>query len=172
MPGKPKVNRSMVSEMESRLAKRRDKVDAESYVSEGPDPIVLPPEPPSPKPPKGNFRKPSTASLDSGRGDSIDPASRASTLEPGGYARVSVDQERKEELMMAKCVRKSSAKMLQRGSYSPIESPVTVSQECSPPPNLPPPSAVVMRYWNQNSSTADSGYFGEEGIDTEEPPKG
>ena len=38
--------------------------------------------------------------------------------------------------------------------------------------NLPPPSPVVMRYWKQCSSTADSGYFGEEGLEAEEHARG
>lgn len=172
VPGKPKINRGMMSEMENRLAKRRDKVDKESYVSEGPDPVIITPPEPICLPPSGpragpGARKPSTASLDSGRGGSVD------SLEPGGYTRVSVDRERKEELLMAKAVRRSSAKMLGRScspmSVSPGDSPVTV-MEATPPPqaNLPPPSPVVMRYWKQCSSTADSGYFGEEGLEAEE----
>jgi len=44
------------------------------------------------------------------------------------------------------------------------QSPVTVV-EAAP---APPPSQVVMRYWNQCSSTADSGYFGEESMDQED----
>ena len=169
VPGKPKINKTLVSEMEGMLAKRRSKVDQEAYVSEGPDPVLPPPEPVC-LPPTG-ARKPSVASVDSGRGASIESNSRNS-LEPGGYARVSVDQERKEELMLAKAVRRSSAKMLARDASpnsmtSPIESPVTVKQEVSS--SLPPPSSVVMRYWKQCSSTADSGFFGEEGMEQDEP---
>ena len=169
MPGKPKINKTLVSEMEGMLAKRRSKVDQEAYVSEGPDPVLPPPEPVC-LPPTG-ARKPSVASVDSGRGASIESNSRNS-LEPGGYARVSVDQERKEELMLAKAVRRSSAKMLARDASpnsmtSPIESPVTVKQEVSS--SLPPPSSVVMRYWKQCSSTADSGFFGEDGMEQDEP---
>ena len=172
MPGKPKINKTLVSEMEGMLAKRRSKVDQEAYVSEGPDPVLPPPEPVC-LPPTG-ARKPSVASVDSGRGASIESNSRNS-LEPGGYARVSVDQERKEELMLAKAVRRSSAKMLARDASpnsmtSPIESPVTVKQEVSS--SLPPPSSVVMRYWKQCSSTADSGFFGEEGMEQDDPARG
>jgi len=172
VPGKPKINKTLVSEMEGKLAKRRNKVDQEAYVSEGPDPVLPPPEPVC-LPPTG-ARKPSVASVDSGRGASIESNSRNS-LEPGGYARVSVDQERKEELMLAKAVRRSSAKMLTRDASpnsltSPIESPLTV-KEVSPASSLPPPSPVVMRYWKQCSSTADSGYFGEEGMDQDEPAR-
>ena len=174
VPGKPKINKTLVSEMEGMLAKRRNKVDQEAYVSEGPDPVLPPPEPVC-LPPTG-ARKPSVASVDSGRGASIESNSRNS-LEPGGYARVSVDQERKEELMLAKAVRRSSAKMLNRDASpnsltSPIESPLTVKQEVSPASSLPPPSPVVMRYWKQCSSTADSGYFGEEGMEQDEPARG
>ena len=174
MPGKPKINKTLVSEMEGKLAKRRNKVDQEAYVSEGPDPVLPPPEPVC-LPPTG-ARKPSVASVDSGRGASIESNSRNS-LEPGGYARVSVDQERKEELMLAKAVRRSSAKMLTRDASpnsltSPIDSPLTVKQEVSPASSLPPPSPVVMRYWKQCSSTADSGYFGEEGMEQDEPARG
>jgi len=173
VPGKPKINKTLVSEMEGMLAKRRNKVDQEAYVSEGPDPVLPPPEPVC-LPPTG-ARKPSVASVDSGRGASIESNSRNS-LEPGGYARVSVDQERKEELMLAKAVRRSSAKMLNRDASpnsltSPIESPLTVKQEVSPASSLPPPSPVVMRYWKQCSSTADSGYFGEEGMEQDEPAR-
>jgi len=173
VPGKPKINKTLVSEMEGKLAKRRNKVDQEAYVSEGPDPVLPPPEPVC-LPPTG-ARKPSVASVDSGRGASIESNSRNS-LEPGGYARVSVDQERKEELMLAKAVRRSSAKMLTRDASpnsltSPIESPLTVKQEVSPASSLPPPSPVVMRYWKQCSSTADSGYFGEEGMEQDEPAR-
>jgi len=174
VPGKPKINKTLVSEMEGMLAKRRSKVDQEAYVSEGPDPVLPPPPEPVCLPPTG-ARKPSVASVDSGRGASIESNSRNS-LEPGGYARVSVDRERKEELMLAKAVRRSSAKMLTRDASpnsltSPIESPLTVKQEVSPASSLPPPSSVVMRYWNQCSSTADSGYFGEEGMDQDEPAR-
>jgi len=173
VPGRPKINKTLVSEMEGMLAKRRNKVDQEAYVSEGPDPVLAPPEPVC-LPPTG-ARKPSVASVDSGRGASIESNSRNS-LEPGGYARVSVDQERKEELMLAKAVRRSSAKMLTRDASpnsltSPIESPLTVKQEVSPATSLPPPSPVVMRYWKQCSSTADSGYFGEEGMEQDEPAR-
>ena len=174
VPGKPKINRTLVSEMEGRLANRRNKVDAEAYVSEGPDPVVVPPEPPSPRLPPSGVRKPSSASMDSGRGASIESGLNSrNSLEPGGYARVPVDQERKEELMMAKAVRRSSAKMLSRdpspnlGLEQP-QSPVTVV-EAAP---APPPSQVVMRYWNQCSSTADSGYFGEESMDQEDVARG
>ena len=149
-------------------------MDAEAYVSEGPDPVILPPEPPSPRLPPSGVRKPSSASIDSGRGASIESGLNSrNSLEPGGYARVTVDQERKEELMMAKAVRRSSAKMLGRdpspnpGLDQP-QSPVTV-EEASPGP---PPSQVVMRYWNQCSSTTDSGYFGEESMDQEEGVRG
>merc|ERR1712032_546673 len=167
------MGKTLVSEMEGKLAKRRNKVDQEAYVSEGPDPVLPPPEPVC-LPPTG-ARKPSVASVDSGRGASIESNSRNS-LEPGGYARVSVDQERKEELMLAKAVRRSSAKMLTRDASpnsltSPIESPLTVKQEVSPASSLPPPSPVVMRYWKQCSSTADSGYFGEEGMEQDEPAR-
>ena len=174
VPGKPKINKTLVSEMENRLAKRRNKVDQEAYVSEGPDPVLPPPEPVC-LPPSG-ARKPSVASVDSGRGGSVESTSRNS-LEPGGYARVSVDQERKEELMLAKAVRRSSAKMLGRDASpnsftSPIESPPTVKQDVSPSSSLPPPSPVVMRYWKQCSSTTDSGFFDEEGMEHEEPARG
>merc|ERR1719447_1180909 len=170
VPGKPKINKTLVSEMENRLAKRRNKVDQEAYVSEGPDPVLPPPEPVC-LPPSG-ARKPSVAS---GRGGSVESTSRNS-LEPGGYARVSVDQERKEELMLAKAVRRSSAKMLGRDASansftSPIESPPTVKQDVSPSSSLPPPSPVVMRYWKQCSSTTDSGFFDEEGMEHEEPAR-
>jgi len=173
VPGKPKINKTLVSEMENRLAKRRNKVDQEAYVSEGPDPVLPPPEPVC-LPPSG-ARKPSVASVDSGRGGSVESTSRNS-LEPGGYARVSVDQERKEELMLAKAVRRSSAKMLGRDASpnsftSPIESPPTVKQDVSPSSSLPPPSPVVMRYWKQCSSTTDSGFFDEEGMEHEEPAR-
>ena len=53
VPGKPKINRGMMSEMENRLAKRRDKVDKESYVSEGPDPVIITPPEPICLPPSG-----------------------------------------------------------------------------------------------------------------------
>jgi len=172
VPGKPKISRPMMSEMEGLLAKRRDKVDKESYICEGPDPVPAP-EPVS-LPPSG-ARKPSTTSMDSGRGASLEPGQqRQMSLEPGGgYARVSVDRERKEELKMAKAVRQSSAKMLGRTSpnvFTPSPSPVTVRLDDTSPPlaNQPPPSPVVMRYWKQCSSTADSGYFGEDGLDSEE----
>ena len=60
-------------------------------------------------------------------------------MEPGGYTRVSVDRERKDELLMAKAVRRSSAKMLGRScspmSVSPGDSPVTV-MEATPPPQV------------------------------------
>jgi hypothetical protein len=173
VPGKPKICRPLMSEMENRLAMRRDKVDAEAYVSEGPDPVAPPPEPAC-LPPSGAHRKPSTASVDSGRG-SLEPGlTSRSSLEPGGYARVTVDQERKEELMLAKAVRRSSAKMLGRDP-SPSqcsESPETVKEATPGPGSVEPASQVVLRYWQQCSSTADSGYFGEEGISMEDVAKG
>jgi len=176
VPGKPKINRPLMSEMGALLAKRRDKVDKESYVSEGPDPVKVPEL--VCLPPSGP-RKPSTTSIDSGRGESVEPT-RQNSQEPGGYSRVSVDRDRKEELKMAKAVRQSSAKILGRASPGPnwvpntpstAPSPVTVKQEEDTVPALAP-SPVVMRYWKQcSSSTADSGYFGEEGLDTEDVPR-
>jgi len=176
VPGKPKINRPLMSEMGALLAKRRDKVDKESYVSEGPDPVKVPEL--VCLPPSGP-RKPSTTSIDSGRGESVEPT-RQNSQEPGGYSRVSVDRDRKEELKMAKAVRQSSAKILGRASPGPnwvpntpstAPSPVTVKQEEDTVPGLAP-SPVVMRYWKQcSSSTADSGYFGEEGLETEDVPR-
>merc|ERR1712080_699391 len=43
-----------------------------------------------------------------------------------------------------------------------------MGEEDTAPALAPSPSPVVMRYWKQCSSTADSGYFGEEGLETED----
>ena len=71
------------------------------------------------------------------------------------YRRVSVDLERKEELILAKQVRKSSAKMLRSSPASweqHVESPSTKIKAESPSEvvsDVPEASPVVMRYWKQ-----------------------
>jgi len=182
VPGKPAINRAIISEMQLKLAKRRDKVDKEAYVVETPE-SALPPTGHKPRPLSCTTdvnRKSSTPlsrgwtppvdygprrmSKDSGR-DSWTPTSdydpqRKISVDYSQYRKVSVDQERKEELCLAKAVRKSSVKMLGRASPSIFEpNTETVIQpmkETSQPfENIPPPSPVVMRYWKQCSSTAD-----------------
>ena len=160
VPGKPKRDNAFLNEMQSKLSRRKDKVDAESYVVETPDHLVVESLPPS-----GARRERDTpptdfspfmqrrSSKDSGR-FSLTPSCDGDFTQ---YRRVSVDLERKEELILAKQVRKSSAKML-RSSRSPCsweqnrESPSTQSMEDSPsetPTNVPEASPVVMRYWKQ-----------------------
>eukprot|EP00092_Neocalanus_flemingeri_P012070 GFUD01013013.1.p1 GENE.GFUD01013013.1~~GFUD01013013.1.p1 ORF type:complete len:1302 (+),score=446.81 GFUD01013013.1:135-4040(+) len=182
VPGKPAINRAIISEMQSKLAKRRDKVDKEAYVVETPE-SALPPTGQKPRPVSGTEgnRKSSTplsrgwtppvdygprgVSKDSGR-DSWTPTSdydpqRKVSVDYSQYRKVSVDLERKEELSLAKAVRKSSVKMLGRGSPSifeqNVEAVIQPTKETPPPQtNVPPPSPVVMRYcWKQCSSTAD-----------------
>ena len=159
VPGKPKRDNDFINEMQSKLSKRKNKVDAESYVVETPDHLVesLPPSGPrrdrdTPPTDYSPFMQRRT-SKDSGR-FSLTPSCDGDFTQ---YRRVSVDLERKEELILAKQVRKSSAKML-RTSSSPcsweqnMESPPAKSIEDSPsetPTNVPEASPVVMRYWRQ-----------------------
>ena len=159
VPGKPKRDNAFLNEMQSKLSRRKDKVDAESYVVETPDHLVesLPPSGPrrdrdTPPTDYSPFMQRRT-SKDSGR-FSLTPSCDGDFTQ---YRRVSVDLERKEELILAKQVRKSSAKML-RTSSSPcsweqnMESPPAKSIEDSPsetPTNVPEASPVVMRYWRQ-----------------------
>ena len=159
VPGKPKRDNAFLNEMQSKLSRRKDKVDAESYVVETPDHLVVESLPPS-----GARRERDTpptdfspfmqrrSSKDSGR-FSLTPSCDGDFTQ---YRRVSVDLERKEELILAKQVRKSSAKMLS-SSRSPcsweqsMESPSKSIQD-SPsetPINVPEASPVVMRYWKQ-----------------------
>ena len=159
VPGKPKRDNAFLNEMQSKLSRRKDKVDAESYVVETPDHLVVESLPPS-----GARRERDTpptdfspfmqrrSSKDSGR-FSLTPSCDGDFTQ---YRRVSVDLERKEELILAKQVRKSSAKML-CSSRSPcsweqsMESPSKSIQD-SPsetPINVPEASPVVMRYWKQ-----------------------
>jgi len=182
VPGKPAINKAIIGEMQSKLAKRREKVDKEAYVVQTPE-SALPPTGQKPRPlsctTDGN-RKSSTPlsrgwtppidygprrmSKDSGRDSwtptsDYDPQSRVS-VDYSQYRKVSVDQERKEELCLAKAVRKSSVKMLGRASPSMFEPNVEaviqpMKETPSPQANIPPPSPVVMRYWKQCSSTAD-----------------
>ena len=161
VPGKPKRDNAFLNEMQSKLSRRKDKVDAESYVVETPDHLVVVES----LPPAGPRRERDTpptdyspfmqrrSSKDSGR-FSLTPSCDGDFTQ---YRRVSVDLERKEELILAKQVRKSSAKML-GSSRSPCsweqnrESPSTKSIEDSPsetPTNVPEASPVVMRYWKQ-----------------------
>jgi len=67
------------------------------------------------------------------------------------YRRVSVDMERKEELLLAKQVRSTSVKILRMspGPDSAIQHQKKEEDFSSPNPNVAPPSAVVLRYWNQ-----------------------
>jgi len=181
VPGKPPRNNAMLSEMQSKLQKRKEKVDKEAYVVQTPE-SALPPSGPKVRPlsnaTDGN-RKSSTplrgwtppvdygprrASRDSGR-DSWTPTSdydpeRRVSVDYSQYRKVSVDLERKEELSLAKAVRKSSVKMLGRGSPSMFEqnqeeTVIRNPKEIIPQQtlNIPPPSPVVMRYWKQCSST-------------------
>jgi len=182
VPGKPARNNAMLSEMQSKLQKRREKVDKEAYVVQTPE-NALPPTGHKPRHTYTNdvTRKSSTplrgwtppvdygprrASKDSGR-DSWTPTSdydpnRRISVDYSQYRKVSVDLERKEELCLAKAVRKSSVKMLGRGSpsmFDPnVEETVIQSIQDTPPPqaNIPPPSPVVMRYWKQCSSADDT----------------
>ena len=161
VPGKPKRDNAFLNEMQSKLSRRKDKVDAESYVVETPDNMVVVES----LPPAGPRRERDTppidyspfmqrrSSKDSGR-FSLTPSCDGDFTQ---YRRVSVDLERKEELILAKQVRKSSAKML-RSSGSPCsweqnrESPSTKSIEDSPsetPTGVAEASPVVMRYWKQ-----------------------
>jgi len=178
VPGKPPRNNAMLSEMQSKLQKRKEKVDKEAYVVQTPE-TTLPPIGQKARPVSytadGN-RKSSTplrgwtppvdhgprrASKDSGcwtPTSEYDPERRVS-VDYSQYRKVSVDLERKEELCLAKAVRKSSVKMLGRGSPSMFESNqeetvIQPPQENTPlPANIPPPSSVVMRYWKQCSTT-------------------
>jgi hypothetical protein len=172
----------MLSEMQSKLQKRREKVDKEAYVVQTPE-NALPPTGHKAKHTYTNdvTRKSSTplrgwtppvdygprrASKDSGR-DSWTPTSdydpnRRISVDYSQYRKVSVDLERKEELCLAKAVRKSSVKMLGRCSpsmFDPnVEEAVIQPMQDAPPPqaNIPPPSPVVMRYWKQCSSADDT----------------
>ena len=157
----------MLSEMQSKLQKRKEKVDKEAYVVQTPE-NALPPtgqtiKPTSSTPLRGWTPPvdygPRRASRDSGR-DSWTPTSdydpdRRVSVDFSQYRKVSVDLERKEELSLAKAVRKSSVKMLGRGSPSTFEQnpEETVIQPPPPHTHIPPPSPVVMRYWKQCSST-------------------
>ena len=47
VPGKPGRDNAFLSEIQNKLSKRRDKVDAESYVVETPDHLVVESLPPS-----------------------------------------------------------------------------------------------------------------------------
>ena len=164
MPGKPKKSNAFLSEIQNKLSKRRDKVDAEAYVVETPDHLVMV----ETLPPSGHLRSHDSdyspgqrrMSKDSGRCSltpSIDgDGQRRYSVDYSQYRRVSVDMERKEELRLAKEVRKSSVKIVRgsptmwdsdhgSGSETPTlkdGSPETVS-------HLPPASPVVMRYWKQ-----------------------
>jgi len=167
VPGKPPRNNAMLSEMQSKLQKRKEKVDKEAYVVQTPE-NALPPtgqtiKPTSSTPLRGWTPPvdygPRRASRDSGR-DSWTPSSdydpeRRVSVDFSQYRKVSVDLERKEELSLAKAVRKSSVKMLGRGSPSMFEQnpEETVIQPPPPATHIPPPSPVVMRYWKQCSST-------------------
>jgi len=179
VPGKPGRNNAMLSEMQSKLQKRKEKVDKEAYVVQTPE-NALPPTGPKQKPPlHSTDRKSSTplrgwtppvdfgarrASKDSGR-DSWTPTAEYEghgriSVDYSQYRKVSVDLDRKEELCLAKAIRKSSAKMLGRTSPSVFESNSEENEMQSkklttPPPaavNIPPPSPVVMRYWKQCSN--------------------
>jgi len=167
VPGKPPRNNAMLSEMQSKLQKRKEKVDKEAYVVQTPE-NALPPTGQSIKPTSSTPLRgwtppvdygPRRASRDSGR-DSWTPTSdydpeRRVSVDFSQYRKVSVDLERKEELSLAKAVRKSSVKMLGRGSPSTFEQnpEETVIQPPPPHTHIPPPSPVVMRYWKQCSST-------------------
>lgn len=181
VPGKPKRDNAFLNEMQSKLSRRKDKVDAESYVVETPDHLVVVDS----LPPAGPRRERDTppidyspfmqrrSSKDSGR-FSLTPSCDGDFTQ---YRRVSVDLERKEELILAKQVRKSSAKML-RSSHSPCsweqhrESPSTKSIEDSPSetPTVAEASPVVMRYWKQCAG-ADSSEENEV-VDENEDDKG
>ena len=166
VPGKPKRNNDFLSEIQTKLTKRRDKVDAESYVVETPDHLVVV----ETLPPSGHVRNGDTLdyrrmSKDSGR-CSLTPSldgdgQRRYSVDYSQYRRVSVDHDRKEELILAKEVRKSSVKMM-RASPSPSsdfsDSATLKDSSQSPetiPSNLPPPSPVVMRYWKQCAGAID-----------------
>ena len=163
VPGKPSRNNAMLNEMQSKLQKRKEKVDKEAYVVQTPENAL---------PPTGlRGRSPSTEgdggrrySRDSGRHSwtpcsDYDPQRRIS-VDYSQYRKVSVDLDRKEELRIAKAVRKSSAKILGRGSPSMFEQGCNetvikpVGESPIPQANIPPPSPVVMRYWKQCSSGA------------------
>ena len=103
--------------------------------------------------PKGDRR----LSRDSGR-YSLTPSVDGVEVDYSHYPRVSVDRDRKEELALAKEVRRSSVKMRRcsgassgtvwdSGDSTPRaeESPETVPG----PGQQQPPSPVVMRYWKQ-----------------------
>ena len=165
MPGKPRRDNDFINEMQSKLSKRKNKVDAESYVVETPDHLVAV----ETSAPSGSRREtPPTdyspfmqrrSSKDSGRCSMTpscdgDPQRRFS-VDFNQYRRVSVDLERKEELILAKQVRKSSAKMLRSSPASweqHVESPSSKIKAESPSEvvsDVPEASPVVMRYWKQ-----------------------
>ena len=171
VPGKPRRDNDFINEMQSKLSKRKDKVDAESYVVETPDHLVVESLPPSgarretPPTDYSPFMQ-RRSSKDSGR-FSMTPScdgepNRRFSMDFNQYRRVSVDLERKEELILAKQVRKSSAKILRASPCSweqNVESPSKSKEDSpsEPPPNVPEASPVVMRYWKQCSGAVNDG---------------
>jgi len=180
--GKPQRNRAIIDEMQNKLAARRAKVDKESEpvpapnIGKPPRPasyaegrkISAPAGPPSRgyTPPvdygPSRGRTPSdfgaewTPVLNRKFSQDSGVQSREHSWTPPAtrsqYRRVSVDMERKEELMLAKQVRSSSVKIL-RMSPAP-DSDALIAQKKEerfdvPNSSVPPPSAVVLRYWNQ-----------------------
>ena len=148
-------------------------MDAESYVVETPDHLVmLESLPPSGR--SGGDHGTSSSdhspfpghrrmSKDSGR-CSLTPTSdfdpqRRYSVDYSQYRHVSVDLERKEELTLAKEVRKSSVKMMRaspswdsgdsQGDVTP-----TPANDQSPAETVPA-SPVVMRYWRQCAGAED-----------------
>ena len=92
-------------------------MDAESYVVETPDHLVVETLPPSGRAGDGD-NSPGAShrrmSKDSGRASltpSVDGDTRRLSVDYSHYRRVSVDMDRKEELALAKAVRKSSVKI-------------------------------------------------------------
>ena len=158
VPGKPKRDNDFINEMQSKLSKRKNKVDAESYVVETPDHLVVVDRRDTPPTDCSPFM-PRRSSKDSGR-CSMTPSCDGDThrrfsVDFNQYRRVSVDLERKEELILAKQVRKSSAKILRSSPSSweqNTESAPAHPTEESPseiPTDVPEASPVVMRYWKQ-----------------------
>ena len=99
-------------------------MDAESYVVETPDHLVAVESlPPSGRSGDGDY-SPGSAhrrmSKDSGRCSltpSVDGDTRRLSVDYSNYRRVSVDMDRKEELALAKAVRKSSVKIRRYPKY-------------------------------------------------------
>jgi len=211
--GRLQPNKAVINEMQNKLAARRAKVDQESDTVPAPNigrpprsgqsgdknerKVSLPTVTRGYTPPTSRGRTPSMDfgadwtpvlnrkySQDSGVYTGSREMSGTPPVTPNQYRRVSVDIERKEELMLAKQVRQNSVKILR---MSPVNGPslqqqressvdelanvpvtsTTCSTSATPAPDVSSPSPIVMRYWNQCTGSDKA----EESIDDTDETK-